>query len=60
MSETVKTFLTVAGTVLAFEVLKSAFGYGPALIVGTSALSFFIGALWGAGASASQNKDGEQ
>lgn len=60
MSETAKTFLTVAGTVLAFEVLKSALGYGPALTIAVAALSFFIGALWGAGASPSCKKDGEQ
>lgn len=60
MSETVKTFLTVAGTVLAFELLKSAFGYGPALTVGVAVLAFFIGALWAAGDDSARDKDGDE
>ena len=53
MSENMKTFLTVAGVILAFETLKAIFGYGAALTVGVAVLSFLIGALWGAGKSAS-------
>lgn len=39
----------MAGTILVLTALKSALGYGAALVVATAAFSFCIGALWGAG-----------
>jgi len=43
----------MAGTIMVLTALKSALGYGAALVVATAAFSFCIGALWGAG----QHKD---
>lgn len=57
MSENRKTFLLVVAFVLAFEALKAIFGYGPALTVAIAALSFCVGALWGAGGKAEKPED---
>lgn len=51
MSNSAKAILTVVVMVMAMEILKRIFGVGVSLVVVMSALSFCIGALWGAGKS---------
>jgi len=59
MSEGAKTFLMFVAIVAALEVLKRVFGVGVSLTVAVAALSFCVGALWGAGNSI-QKRDAPQ
>jgi len=49
MRESMKAILLVVGMVCAFQALKLIFGVGVSLAVALAALSFCIGAFWGAG-----------
>lgn len=54
-----KTFLWVALTVLALEVIKWVFGVGVSLTIAVAAMSFCIGALWVAGKKSDADGKGE-
>lgn len=54
-----RTFLWVALTVLAFEIVKWIFGVGVSLTIAVAAMSFCIGALWMAGRKAASDPDGK-
>ena len=54
-----KTFLWVALTVLALEVVKWMFGVGVSLTVAGAAMSHCIGALWMAGNESDADGKGE-
>lgn len=45
-----KTIMVTVMLVAAMEILKRVFGVGVSLTVAIAALSFCVGALWGAGA----------
>lgn len=49
MAETLKTVLSFVVIWAALEVVKNVFGGGVSMAVALAALSFCIGALWGAG-----------
>lgn len=48
MGRTMKAVLWGTATVAALQGIKHLFGYGPSLVVSVAALSFSIGAIWGA------------
>lgn len=54
-----RTFLWVALTVLALEIVKCIFGVGVSLAIAVAAMSFCIGALWVAGKKSDADGKGE-
>lgn len=54
-----RTFLWVALTVLALEVVKWMFGVGVSLTIAVAAMSFCIGVLWMAGRKTASDADGK-